>query len=247
MSSRLLTPGFSSGSNRISRPVSVTADLIRLTTTAGSSSSQIAPLTPPRVLLICLSTGLQVIDLGRLLHDVRLRHPERVAVLRVEPLREVPRELEVLALVGADGDLIGLVQQDVRRHEDRVVEQPDADDFVTCALVLELRHPAGLAIAGEAAQHPGQLGVLADVALHEERAALGVHATGEVLRRGDPGAPAQLLGVGLDRQRMQVDDAVEGVVGLLERHPLHQRPEVVPEMQAVGGRLHAREDARPVE
>ena len=49
-------PGFSSGSNLISEPESVTADRIFLALTAGSSSSQTQPL-PPMLLDICLSTS----------------------------------------------------------------------------------------------------------------------------------------------------------------------------------------------
>src|SRR4051794_9296575 len=40
---------------------------------------------------------------------------------------------------------------------------------------------------------------------------------------------------------MQVDDAVEGVVRVLESHPLPDRPEVVPEVERVGRRLDAGE------
>jgi hypothetical protein len=43
----------------------------------------------------------------------RPRDDERLAVAGVEPLRDVARELEMLALVVADRDDVGLVQQDV--------------------------------------------------------------------------------------------------------------------------------------
>ena len=41
----------------------------------------------------------------------------------VEPDRDVARELDVLALVVADRDLVGVVEEDVGGHEHRVVEQ----------------------------------------------------------------------------------------------------------------------------
>ena len=59
-------------------------------------------------------------------------------------------------------------------------------------LVLELRHPRGLAEAGQALQDPGQAGVLGDVALHEQRAPARVEPGGEQLRGRDAGAPAQV-------------------------------------------------------
>ena len=58
-------------------------------------------------------------------------------------------------------------------------------------LVLELGHPARLAEAGDAAQHPGQLGVLGHVRLHEQGAPLRVEPEREQLRGGRPGALAQ--------------------------------------------------------
>ena len=62
-------------------------------------------------------------------------------------------------------------------------------------LVLELGHPAGLAEAGQALQHPGQLGVLGDVGLHEERAPLRVDAHREQLGGRDAAcAPAAASG-----------------------------------------------------
>ena len=50
--------------------------------------------------------------------------------LVVEPDRDVAGELDVLALVVADGDLLGVVQQDVGGHQHRVVEQADADELL---------------------------------------------------------------------------------------------------------------------
>ena len=58
-------------------------------------------------------------------------------------------------------------------------------------------------------------------AVHRSR----VEAGGEQLRRRDEGALAQLVRRGrVQRQRVQVDDAVERVVILLQRHPLLTAP-----------------------
>ncbi|GMA88234.1 hypothetical protein GCM10025868_34840 [Angustibacter aerolatus] len=89
-----------------------------------------------------------------------------------------------------------------------------------------------------------RLGVLRHVALHEQRGRRGVDAAGEVLRGGAPGALAQQLRVDVDGDGVQVDDAVERVVRLLQRDPLHQRPEVVAQVQRVAGGLHPRQHAR---
>ena len=54
---------------------------------------------------------------------VGLGDHERGAVPVVESGRDVTRELEVLTLVVADGHEVGVVGEDVGRHEHRVVEQ----------------------------------------------------------------------------------------------------------------------------
>jgi hypothetical protein len=173
-------------------------------------------------------------------------HDEGVAVPGVEPLREVAGELQVLPLVLADGHPGGVVEQDVGRLQDRVGEQADrgAVDALAGRLVLELRHASGLAEPGQALQHPRELGVLGDMALDEEDRAGRVDAGGEELGGGQPRPAAEQPGVVLDGDRVLVDDAVVGAVVLLQGHPLHERPQVVPEVQRVRGRLHARQQAR---
>ena len=133
----------------------------------------------------------------------------------VEPLRQVAGQLEVLALVLADRHLVGLVQQDVGGLQDRVGEQPDARRCPRRPrrLVLELRHPAGLAEAGEAAEHPGQLRrARARGSGRTASRARGRRPAASSCAHADPGPLAQRVRVVLDGDRVQVDDAVERVV-----------------------------------
>ena len=89
--------------------------------------------------------------------------------------------------------------------------------------------------------------MLGHVALHEEGAPLGVEAGGEQEHHRAAGPLGELVGVVGQRQRVEVDDAVERLVGrrgfVLGRHPVRHRAEVVAEMLLAGG-LDAREDAR---
>ena len=80
-------------------------------------------------------------------------------------------------------------------------------------LVLELRHPAGLAEAGEALQHPASWACSGTWLCTNSVQRSGSMPSGEQLRGGDPGALAQQLRVLLDGDRVQVDDAVERLVG----------------------------------
>ena len=186
--SRLLMPGFSSGSNRISEPESVTADRIFLALTGGVVEQPDAAVAADALRHLLLHQ-LEVVDLRGRPQDVGLGQPEGLLVAVVEPLGEVAGELEVLALVLADGHEVRAVEQDVGGLEHRVGEQPDAGGALAALgrLVLELGHPPGLAEAGQALEHPAQLRVGRDVALDEDRRPVRVHAHREQLRGGDAG------------------------------------------------------------
>ena len=125
--------------------------------------------------------------------------------------------------------------------QDRIVEDPDADRLLALRLLLELRHPAQLAEGRDAVEDPGQLGVGEHVALDEQGAAGRVEAGGEQDRRRPAGPVGQAGGVVGQRDRVEIDDAVEGVVAVLGVDPLADGTEVVAEMHLAGG-LDARED-----
>ena len=121
---------------------------------------------------------LEVHDSGTGRGDDRLGHDKRLAVPAVKAHSYVPGQLDVLALVLAHRNLVGVVQQNVRRLQGRVGEQPPRDEVVALRLVLELGHPAQFAEGRRALHNPGTLGVLADVTLYEQSAALGIEAAG---------------------------------------------------------------------
>ena len=166
---------------------------------------------------------------------------ERLAEARVEALGDVARELEVLPLVVADRDDVGLVEQDVAGHQHRVGEEAGRDELVPVGLVLELRHAPELAVARDGAQQPGRLGVRRHVALREDRRALGVEARREHDRGQVERALAELDGVVLDRDRVQVDDAEEGLAALLRRRVLAETADQVAQVLVARG-LDAGED-----
>jgi hypothetical protein len=163
------------------------------------------------------------------------RHDERVAVAGVEPNGQVSGQLDVLPLIVADRHLLGVVQEDVGRLQRRVREQAGGDEVGLIGLVLELRHAAQLAEAGRALHDPAQLGVLGHVALGEQRHDLGVEAgRDEDLRELEDLRP-QLGRVLRDRDGVQVDDAVNGVVVVLFLDPAPDRTQVVAEVDLAGG------------
>ena len=172
-------------------------------------------------------------------------HRERLAEAGVEARRDVARQLDVLALVDADRDDVGLVQEDVAGHQHRVGEERGRDELLCVGLVLELRHPPQLTEARHGRQQPIRLGVGGDVALGEDRRALGVETRRDEEREEVERPLAQLLRVVLDRDRVQVDDAEERVARLLllvlGRDVLAEAARVVPEVLRAR-RLDAGED-----
>jgi len=172
---------------------------------------------------------LQVLDPRAGLGIHRLRDHERLAVALVEPLGDVPRELEVLPLVVPDRNDVGLVQQDVARHEHGVREQAGGDEVLLLRLLLELCHPAQLAEGGHRAEQPGGLGVRGHLALREHRRAVGIEAGREQHRRQRQRVRTELIGLVGRRDRVEVDDAEERVALLLRRDVLAEAARVVAE------------------
>ena len=93
----------------------------------------------------------------------------KVSPKRVEALRDVAREIEVLTLVVADRNALGLVEEDVDGHQDGVREEGHGDERLMLGLLFELRHPAKLTEARHRAQQPRGLGMRGYVALDEHR------------------------------------------------------------------------------
>lgn len=169
----------------------------------------------------------QVLDPGGQRGLVQLGDDERLAVLAVEPERDVAGQLDVLVLVPADGHALGAVQQDVGGHQARVGEQRGPGHRAP-ALLLVLDHPGQLADVRRALQQVRELGVRRDVGLDEHRP--GRDTRGEHQRRALPGERREPPRIVFGGHRVQVGDEVEPVrVG----EPA-ERAEVVAEGQAAG-------------
>src|SRR5512141_335765 len=92
----------------------------------------------------------------------------------------------MLSLILTHWNKICLVQENVGGHQHRVSEEPDHRAVGTrlLRLVLELRHPTGLAESGHAFHHPTKLVVLGYVRLQEEITLFWINTHGEKLRGG---------------------------------------------------------------
>ena len=160
----------------------------------------------------------------------------------VEPRRNVPCELQMLCLVGTDGHIVRLIEENIARHQRRVREKPCVDVLgMLCRLVLELRHARKIAKWAETREHPAHLCMRGDVTLDEDEALLGIEAACQQQgKRRTARLPAcsRLL---IDRERVQVGDKIIAVIRLLQTPPVLHRAEVVAEGEGARG-LNAAED-----
>ena len=142
----------------------------------------------------------------------------------------------MLLLVAADGNVVRLIEQNVRRHQGGVGEQAAVDVLgVFGALVLKLRHTRELAEHGVAVEHPAELGVRGHMALDEERVLFRVETAGDVLRELLDGAAAQVGGILAHGDRVHIHDAVQAVVLILQAHPVLDGSHVGAERQLAAG------------
>ena len=142
----------------------------------------------------------------------------------------------MLFLVRADRDEAGLVQQDVRGHQDRIGKQAGVDVVgVLGGLVLELGHPVQFAHVGETVQDPGQFRVGADMALAVQKGLFGVDSAGQVQRGKLQAAPAELRRILADGDGVLIHHAVDAVVLILERGEAGKGADIVAQGQGAAG------------
>jgi hypothetical protein len=180
---------------------------------------------------------------GHVLQDQRVGDAEHLAVGQVELHGDVARHLDVLLLVLADGNQVGVVNHDVGRLEHWVAEQAGVGRKALRDLVLVGVAALEQAHRRERREDPGQLGHLGQVALAVEDRPLRVQAEGQVVEHQRPHHVAAQLGVADGGHGVVVGDEDGGRVVLLERDVLARGPEVVADVQpARAGGLHARQD-----
>ena len=151
-------------------------------------------------------------------------------------------------LVLPHGDARGLVEDDVGGLQKRVAQEPVG--LQVLAQFVDLPLVGGHALKprqrGDHAQQHRELGVLRNVALAEDDAALGVdptgHPVGHHLEAGVVDALDVLVPGG---ERVQIDHRVDALVVVLQAHPVAQGSEEVADVQLACG-AHSREHAGAV-
>src|SRR2546429_2891809 len=174
---------------------------------------------------------------------LRLGQRESVREPRVPAAGDLAHQLEVLELVFAHRHECRFVQEHVGRLEHGIVQEPRRHALLALRLVLELRLTLELAQWRDGVQDPVELRVLGDVRLHEDDGPRRIDAGGEEPDRHVDRALGQgRCVVGL-RDGMQVHDAEQAVVLVLQLDPVLHGAEVIADVQ-LAGRLDAGKDAR---
>ena len=149
----------------------------------------------------------------------------------------------MLLLIGANGHKIGLIKQDIRRHQHRIGEQAAVDVVgVLARFVLKLRHARKLAHVGIAVENPGKLRVLMDVGLEKDDVLFRIQSAGEENGQRAQAGLAQLRGILANGDGVQIDDGIKTVVFVLKHLKIAQRADIIAQREVAGG-LYAGEDA----
>ena len=115
--------------------VGVTGKKITTVINIGIGGSDLGPVMVYEALKPYVEPGLEAVG-----------HHEGVAVYAVEPLGDIARQLQMLLLVDAHGYEVGIVDEDVSRHEHRIGKQARVDILrMPGTLFLKLVHTRQLA------------------------------------------------------------------------------------------------------
>src|ERR1035437_4593597 len=159
---------------------------------------------------------------------LRLRKVRRLRREAAVPVAcDDPRQLEVLDLVFAHGNEVRVVEQDVRRLQDGVIEDPRHHLLLLRRLLLERNLPLELAERRDRVENPRELGMLGHLRLDEQGRLRRVDPGGEEPHRHFLRAPLQFPRLVGRRNGVVVHDAEERLELVLQLHPVLHRPEVV--------------------
>ena len=141
----------------------------------------------------------------------------------------------MLLLVFADGDDVGVVKENICRHQHGIEEQTGVDGDLFLRLVLKLRHAFELAERADAGEHPREFVVAVNVALNEEVALFGIESASHVLREAGIGVFAEFGGNFRERDGVLVGYEEIAFVIILHGAPIAHCAEIVPEVEPSRG------------
>ncbi len=100
------------------------------------------------------------------LSEIRLRYRKDISVNGIEALCDISCNLQMLHLVPSNRNDIRLIQQNIRRHQNRICKKTGINVIrMFRSFILILRHTVQFPHIGKAIQNPGKFGVSGNVGL----------------------------------------------------------------------------------
>ena len=141
----------------------------------------------------------------------------------------------MLFLVLTDGDDVGIVNQNIRRHEHRVCKQAVVDGNAFRRFVFEGMRLFQQRHRRERGENPREFTDFRHVGLAKENGFFRVKATREKIQRHRQRIFPPLLRVEQRRHRMIVRDEIKRLALILKRNGGLHHPKVISEVQRAAG------------
>src|SRR3954469_17996350 len=177
----------------------------------------------------------------------RFGFDEQLPVEVVKAANDLATQFEVSDLVFSNGDELGVIDDDVRRLQQRIAEETQRREILLgelLHLLLVGRHPFQPRDRNRHREQQEQLRMLRDERLNEQRRPFRIDSRGDPVGRHLVRARYDLAGVGVvARQRMPIGNEIEAIVLILKRRPVIQCADKMSEVQ-LSCRAHARNHTR---
>ena len=141
----------------------------------------------------------------------------------------------MLFLVTPDGDDVGIVNQNIRRHQDRIGEQAVIGGKAAGDLVLVTGAALQQAHGRDGGQHPRQFRDFRHVGLAEQQRLARVQAAGQEIQRHVQCSAASFGGVHQGGHGMVISDEVKRLALLLQFDGGLHHAEIIPQVQRARG------------
>ena len=157
-----------------------------------------------------------------------LRQFKYFPIQPVEPLCQITGDFHMLFLVITDGNIVGLIQQDICRHQGRIGQKAGRDGIAPLgSFVLVLGHPFQFAYIGRRNHDPAELYVFRYFRLYEQCRFLRVQAGSDINSCQLTGPFMEKLRILWHRNSMLVDNAVITFIGILQFRKITQCAKII--------------------
>jgi hypothetical protein len=141
-----------------------------------------------------------------------------LAVRFIEIFGNIAGKLNVLALIFADGNGVGLIKENVGSHEDGIIEKAHVDGFLGRALgelIFEGVHAFHLAVRDVISQNDSELGMGGDVGLAEKNAFFWIEAESKIVENNTDNVFFEFFFILDGGEAVKISDEIVNFVALV--------------------------------